>query len=161
MQKITYFPLSPHAFKYVGVLMALAGLLLYLLLDPRFQYLLYSGLVLVVFSKEKSESEFVASVRAEVFKSVFGFTLSVSIALHLTEQLSAGFSANLPPAVEIWFPLLFYLVLFYGSLILRVEVDSSMDFVGNMRKHRRLLVPLAVLVIVTTVILLLRYIRVI
>lgn len=141
--------------------MALAGLLLCLMLDPRFQYLLYSGLVLVVFSKEKTESEFISSIRAEVFKSVFGFTLSVSIALHLTEQLTGGFSADLPAAYEIGFPLLLYLALFNGSLLFRVEVDSSMDFVGNMRKHRHLLVPLAVLVIVITVALVLRYMRVI
>jgi cytochrome c biogenesis protein CcdA len=145
----------------VGALLSLAGLLLCLLLDPRFQYLLYFGLVLVVFSKEKTESEIVSSVRAEVFKSVFGFTLSFSIALHLTEQITKGFSADLPAAYEIGFPLLLYLVLFYGSLIFRVEVDSSMDFVGNMRNHRRLLIPLALLVMVITVVLVLRYMGVI
>jgi hypothetical protein len=157
MKSVTYFPLSPHGFKYVGIVMALSGLGLYLFQNQQYQLLLYTGLLVMVFSRERHESSFVAAIRGEVFKSVFGFTISLTIALHLTALLSEGFSADLPPLYYIGFPLLLYLILFNISLMLKVEVDSSLDFVENLKIHRRPYVVWALIVLVISLVLILRY----
>jgi hypothetical protein len=103
----------------------------------------------------------VASVRAEVFKSVFGYTLSLSIALHLTDWLSEGFDADLPPSYYIGLPLFLYLLLFYGSLLLKIKPDSSVDFAENMKRFPRLYIPWMSIVAVMLLILLLRMANVI
>jgi hypothetical protein len=148
--------MSPYYFKYIGLATSLGGLLLMILLDVQFQLLLYTGLMLLVFSRERNDTEYVASVRAEVFKSVFGFTLSLILALHLTEWLSEGFEADLPPLLLIGFPLLLYLVLFYGSLVSKTAVDSSADFAGKLKRHRRVYVPWLLIAVAVTVAWLLR-----
>ena len=76
--------------------MSLAGLLLFLFLQSGYQLLLYAGLLLVAYSKERNDTAYVSEVRAEAFKSVFGFMVSLTIALNLTELLSAGFEAEMP-----------------------------------------------------------------
>jgi hypothetical protein len=138
MKKITFFPLSPHPVKYLGWLLALAGLILLLFLDPDYQLMLYAGLLITAFSRERNDTAYVNEVRLEAFKSVFGFLLSLTIALHLTEVLSEGFTAELPLFYYTGFPLLLYLLLFYGTLLLRAEVDSSMDVIQNWKNNRRL-----------------------
>lgn len=138
MRKITYFPLMPYPVKYLGGVMALSGLLLFLFLQPDYQILLYAGLLLVAFSRERNDSEYISQVRSELFKTVFGFMLSLTIALHLTEILSEGFEAEMPPFYYMGVPLLLYLILFYSTLIFRVEVDPSLDVVRNLKLHSRL-----------------------
>ncbi len=161
MKQVTLFPLSPFSFKYVGAAISVAGIMLMIFLGPGYQLLLYAGLMILVFSKERKESAYVASVRAEVFKSVFGFTLTLTIALHITEWLSEGFVTDLPPVYLIGFPLLLYLILFYGLLILRVEVDSSRDFTENLHAHPRLYLPWLLIAIAVTLYLLLRLLEVV
>jgi len=156
MKQVTFFPLSPYSFKFVGLAAILSGLLLMILRDVQFQLLLYAGLMLVAFSRERNDTEYVASVRAEVFKSVFGFTLSLTIALHITEWLSEGFRTDLPASYLIGFPLLLYLLLFYGFLLLRVRVDSSGDFTGNLKKYPRVYGAWLLITIAVTVVWLLR-----
>jgi len=157
MRKITYFPLSPYPVKFLGGLMALAGLLLFLFLQPDYQILLYAGLLLMAFSSERNDSEYISQVRAEVFKSVFGFMLSLTIALYLTEILSEGFEAEMPQFYYVGLPLLLYLILFYGTLLFRAEVDPSLDVVRNLKLHRRLYTWWLVIAVVVTALLGLRW----
>ncbi|MGW8317192.1 MAG: hypothetical protein ACWGNV_16465 [Bacteroidales bacterium] len=157
MRKITYFPLLSYPVKYLGGLMALSGLLLFLFLQPDYQILLYTGLLLVVFSRERNDSEYISQVRSELFKTVFGFMLSVTIALHLTEIVSEGFEAEMPPFYYMGVPLLLYLILFYGTLLFRIEVDSSLDVVRNLKLHRRLYSWWLVIAIVVATLLGLRW----
>lgn len=161
MKHFSFFPLSPHAFKYAGLLVALAGLLLFILLNSNYQLLLYAGLLVMIFSKERDESAYVALVRAEVFKSVFGYTLSLTIALNLTGWLADEFTAELSPFYYLGFPLLLYLFLFYGSLLLKVKLDSSVDFMEIMKRYPRMYIPWLVIVLGISVILLLRILTVI
>ena len=161
MKHLTFFPLSPYGFKFAGSVLALAGLALFILQNSNYQLIIYAGLLVMVFSKERRESEYVAAVRAEIFKSVLGFTLSLTIALHLTGWLADEFSADLPPFYYIGFPLFLYLILFYGSLLLKVQPDSSVDFVENAKRFPRIYVPWMLLVITVLLLVLLRYVRVI
>lgn len=157
MKKITYFPLSPYPVKYLGGLMALAGLLLYLFLQPDYQLLLYTGLLLVAYSREMNDSEHISQVRAEAFKTVFGFMLSLTIALHLTETLSAGFEAQMPLFYYVGVPLLLYLILFYGTLLLKIDVDSSRDVLQNLKTHRRLYTWWLLIAVVVSVVLVMKW----
>ena len=137
MKSITFFPLYHHYFKYVGLLFSLIGLALVLFLDPHYELLLYSGLLIMVFSKEKNESEASGLIRSEVFKTVFGFTLSLAIALHITKVLSESFEFEMTVFLGIGLPLLLYLLIFYIVSIFRIKVDSSQDFAENLKNHRR------------------------
>lgn len=121
-------------------MLCLVGLGLLLLVNPQYQLLSYIGLLVMVFSKEKSESEFTGSVRAEIFKSVFAFTISLAIALQLTEVFSESFTVVITPFLIIGLPLLLYLLLFYLTLIFKINVNSSQDLAENLRNHRRLYV---------------------
>ena len=161
MRKITYFPLSPYPVKYLGWLMTLAGVILFLFLHPDYQLLLYAGLLLVAYSRERKETEYIAQVRAEAFKSVFGFMLSLTIAVHLTEVLSSGFEADLPLFYYAGLPLLLYLLLFYGTLLLKAEVDSSLDVIQNLKQHRRLYTWWLLVSILVTLVLVFRWARLI
>ena len=157
MKKITYFPLSPYPVKYLGGVISLAGVLLFLFLHPDYQLLLYAGLLLVAYSRERNDTEYIAQVRAEVFKSVFGFMLSLTIALHLTEMISEGFTAEMPLFYYVGLPLLLYLMLFYGTLLLKAEVDSSLDVVQNLKLHRRLYSWWLLIAVLVTLVLVLRW----
>lgn len=137
MRSITLFPFSHHLFKQIGLAIALAGLVLFMLLSPPFQLLFYSGLVIMVFSKEKQESEVTERARAESFKSVFGYTICLFIALHLTEELSDGFIPEVGPFLYIGLPLLLYLLLFHTILLIKINVNSSQDLVENFRNYKR------------------------
>jgi hypothetical protein len=161
MKAITFFPLSPYPFKVAGAVLALAGLILNLTVNPHFELLLFTGLLLMVFSKERNESEAVKAVRAELFKSVFGYTLSLTIALHLTGLISEGFSADLPPMYYIGFPLLLYLMLFYGILALKLNVDSNLDMLENAKDHRPLFITWAFLALAISIILIVRYLYIV
>lgn len=157
MRKITYFPLSPYPVKYLGWTMTLAGVLLFLILHPDYQLLLYAGLLLVAYSRERNDTEYIAQVRAECFKSVFGFMLSLTLALHLTELLSEGFVAEMPLFYYVGLPLLLYLMLFFGTLLLKAEVDSSLDVIENLKHHRRLYRWWLLIAAAVTLVLLLRW----
>ncbi|MCD4711070.1 MAG: hypothetical protein K8R52_09500 [Bacteroidales bacterium] len=137
MRSITLFPFSHHLFKQIGLAIALAGLVLFMLLSPPFQLLFYSGLVLMVFSREKHESETIQKARAESFKSVFGFTICLFIALHLTGVLSDGFIPDIGPFLCIGLPLLLYLLLFHTILLIKININSSLNLVENIRNHKR------------------------
>ena len=137
MKRITYLPLYHFYFKYIGLLLCLIGLGLFLLVNPQYQVLSYIGLLITVFSKEKSESEFTESIRAEVFKSVFGFTISLAIALQLTELFSKSFSVVMTPFLIIGLPLLLYLLMFYITLVLKIKVNSTQDLAENLKNHQQ------------------------
>ena len=137
MKRITYLPLYHFYFKYLGLLLCLAGLGLFLLVNPQYQLLSYIGLLVIVFSKEKSESDFTESIRAEVFKSVFGFTISLAIALQLTEAFSKSFTVVMTPFLIIGLPLLLYLLTFYITLVLKIKVNSTQDLAENLKNHQQ------------------------
>ncbi|MEN8227753.1 MAG: hypothetical protein ABFS38_06320 [Bacteroidota bacterium] len=137
MKSITYLPLYHYYFKYLGLLLCLVGLGLLLLVNPQYQLLSYIGLLIIVFSKEKSESDFTEAIRAEVFKSVFGFTISLAIALQLTELFSESFTVVITPFLIIGLPLLLYLLMFYITLIIKININSDQDLAENLKNHRR------------------------
>ncbi len=137
MKSITFLPLYHSTFKYLGLGICLVGLGLIFLVNPHYQLLSYAGLIMMVFSKEKVESELIRSIRAEVFKSVFGLTISLVLALYITEVLSKSFTFQVTPFISIGMPLLLYLLVFYFTLILKINVDSGQDFATNFKNHRR------------------------
>ncbi len=161
MKRITYFPLYHFYLKYVGLLVSLVGLGLILLVSPQYQLLFYTGLLIAVFSKEKTESEFTESIRAEVFKSVFGFTISFFIALHLTEVFSEGFTVEMTPFLYIGLPLLLYLLVFYLTLVLKINVDSSRDLAENFSKHRRFYIIWLIIILIISGVFMLKMLHVI
>ena len=138
MKSITFFPFTHYYFKFAGLLLSLIGLVLSLFLNPDYELLLYSGLLIMVFSREKYESELTGYIRSEVFKTVFGFTLSLAIALHITEVMSEGFELEMTAFMVIGLPLILYLLLFYMVSIFRIKVDSSLDVSQNLKNHRDL-----------------------
>lgn len=150
MKTFTYIPLYHFYFKYLGLLLSLVGTGLLFFVNPVYQMMLYAGLLIMVFSKEKSENEEIASVRAEVFKTTFGFTIALSLALHLTEVISDDFVLEMSPIRSIGLPLLFYLALFYLSLMLKINVDSSQSLSENLRHHRRFYVIIFICILITT-----------
>jgi hypothetical protein len=137
MKSITFFPLSHHLVKQAGLAIAVAGLVLSVLCSPPFQLLFYSGLLLMVFSREKHESELSKEARAESFKTVFGYIISLFIALHLTAELSDGFNPEPGPFLYIGLPLLLYLLLFHFILLIKINVNSSQNLTENIKKHKR------------------------
>ncbi len=148
MKRITYLPLYHFYFKYIGLLLCLIGLGLFLLVNPQYQVLSYIGLLITVFSKEKTESEFTESIRAEVFKSVFGFTISLAIALQLTEVFSKSFSVVMTPFLIIGLPLLLYLLMFYITLVLKIKVNSTQDLAENLKNHQQFYLILFFIILV-------------
>lgn len=137
MKPFTYFPLTAHFVKYIGLMIVLTGLALFLLAGAQFQVLVYLGLFLMVFSRERNENDLMAGYRAESFKTTFGLTMALWIALHLTEWISGGFEVVLTPFLLMGIPLLLYLLLFYLSALLRIETDPAGSVTENIRSHRR------------------------
>ena len=137
MKQIAYVPLYHFRFKYVGLLASFAGLALFLFKDPRYQLLIYAGSLVIIFSRERIESEHTALARAESFKSAFGLSLSLAIALSVTELLSVGFSLHWTPFLIIGLPIFLYMVLFYITLAFKIRVESSQEVIQNLRIHRR------------------------
>ena len=138
MKSITLFPLSPYYFKYMGAFVCLTGLVLAALLNPNFELMFYAGLLILVYTKEREESETTRQIRSEVFKMVFGYTLSLGLALQITDAISDGFNFEPGVFLVIGVPLILYLLVFYLVSIFRIPVDSSMDIRQNMKNHRLL-----------------------
>lgn len=138
MKSIAYIPLYHSYFKYIGLMASLAGSGLFLFRDPAYQFLIYAGNLIIIYSRERKESLFTGQVRAEVFKSVFGFTLSMDTALCLTELWSEGFTIHWTPFLVIGLPTCLYLSAFYLTLLLRIRVNSSQDLHRNLVSHRRI-----------------------
>ena len=137
MKSITFFPLSPYYFKYIGLVLTLLGLGLVLFLTPQFELLLYAGLLIIVYSKEKDESETSSLIRNEAFKSAFGIILSMAIALFSTVALTDSYVYVVTPFLYIGLPLLLYLLIFNIISILKINVNSYQDLSQNFRYHRR------------------------
>jgi len=156
MKSFTYLPMYHHYLKYAGLLVSLVGLGLSFFLDPQYQLLFYVGLLIIVFSKEKSESEFIESIRAEVFKFVFGFTISLAIALQLTEVFSKTFTVVMTPFLIIGLPLILYLIVFYMTLVFKINVNSSQDLTENLKNHRRFYFIWFLLILAITVVFIVR-----
>ncbi|MCB8995634.1 MAG: hypothetical protein H6538_08495 [Bacteroidales bacterium] len=152
MKPTTYFPLYPSVFKYIGGLISLAGVILLVISNREFELLVYLGLLLIAFSREKSEDQPIINARNDVFKTVLGIYLSVMLALNLVEILSPSFVFIPEPLVYIGFPLMLYLIVFYLSLLFKVNLDSSVSIGENIQNHRGLyLIWLLVVVIVAVV----------
>lgn len=156
MKSISYFPLYHSKFKYLGLVLCLVGLVLFLLINPQYQMLSYIGLLIAVFSKESVESEIIESIRAEVFKTVFGFTISLTIALYITEGLSKSFTFYVTPFLIVGLPLLLYLLIFNLTLAFKIKVDSSHDLATNFKNHRHLYLVWIVIILAITSVLVLR-----
>ncbi len=137
MKRFTFFPLASFYVKYVGLFFVLAGITLFLWLDPRFQVAVYLGLFLLVFSRERTEDELTARYRAESFKTAFGLTMVLWIALHLTEWISPGYEVTLIPFLYMGVPLLIYLLIFYLSSLLNLEAESAQGVWENIRNNRK------------------------
>lgn len=112
MRKIIPFYLYPYYFKYIGIILSIAGLFLLLLLDPGYQLLFYFGLILIVFAKEKEESELVIKIRAESFKMVLGYWIALMTVIFLMEEIYTDFSVPCSPSLVLGVPLILYLVYF-------------------------------------------------
>lgn len=152
MKSFSYFPLMPYFFKYIGMMLALAGLALFLKGHTEFQHMFYAGLLIMTFSQEKNESEMSGLVRAESFKTVLGYTLSLFIALHLTALLSERFTLEMTPYLYLGLPLVVYQLIFYVTMLLRVKVDSATDLEQNIRNNKRFYVVWSLLTLAVTLI---------
>lgn len=118
MKKIIPFYLYPYFFKYIGLSLGIAGLLLLLILDPGYQLLFYFGLILVAFTKEKAESELVETIRAAAYKTVLGYFLALITVLYLMEVLYSDFLFPCSPAFLLGLPLILNILYFNLLLVL-------------------------------------------
>lgn len=125
MKKILPFYLYPYYFKIIGLLLGFAGLMLLLLLDPKFQLLFYFGLILIVFAKEKEESELVVKIRAESYKTVLGYLLALFIVLYLMEVIYTDFTFTSSPSLLIGVPLILYLIYFNLLQVVNAKKEDS------------------------------------
>lgn len=156
MKRITFFPFYPHYAKYAGLSTALAGLILTYLLSPEYQVLFYLGLFLIIFSEEKNESVHIHHVRTEVFKSVFGLSLALGIALKTAELVSSSYVVVITPFLYLGLPLLLYLLLFYFILAFKVRVspaDTVIEDKPRSGKLNRIWFTIILVVIVITILL--------
>jgi len=139
MKRFTFFPFYYFYVKYVGLAATLTGLVLTYFISPFYQALFYFGLFLIVFSREKNETEHIHHVRSEVFKSVFGLVIALGILLQLAEALTS-FTLEITPFLYIGMPLMLYLLLFHTILVFRIKVspDDTLKEHGdvNMKYYR-------------------------
>ena len=161
MKSFTYFPLASFYVKYIGLMTVLTGLGLFLWAGGQFQVLVYLGLFLMVFSRERTENDLTAGYRAESFKAAFGLTMALWIALHLTEWISGDFEVVVTPFLIMGTPLLLYLLLFYLSALLRIETDPAGGVTENIRKHRRFYTVWTMITAVIALVMVLKVIHVI
>lgn len=152
MKEKAIMPLYPYFVKYVGITVALTGVLLWILLGGDYQLLVYLGLLIMIFSKEKNEDQQVVKIRAEVFKTIFGYYFSLLIALHLVELLSTGFVLEMSPLLNIGFPLALYLVAFYLLLLFKFGKSEASESETEKRSSSYYIVFLIVLLILLTLI---------
>lgn len=125
MKKILPFYLYPYYFKIIGLLLGFAGLMLLLLLDPGFQLLFYFGLILIVFAKEKEESELVVKIRAESYKTVLGYWIALLIVLYLMEVIYTDFTFPCSPSLLIGVPLILYLIYFNLLQVVNAKKEDA------------------------------------
>lgn len=154
MKPTTYLPLYNYFFKYIGLLLSISGLALVLLDYSKFEILIYFGLLIIAFAKEKTENQNTVNARNEVFKSIFGFYLSLMIALNLVQIFSPDFIFQPGPFIYVGIPIILYLLLFYVSLLLNVNLDSSVELSENIRGHRKFYFTWVLLVILVFLVIL-------
>jgi len=152
MKEKAIMPLYPHFFKYGGIIIALTGALLWIILDRNYQLLLYMGLIIMIFSKEKNDDERVVKIRSEVFKTIFGYYFSLLIALHFVELISEGFVLEMSPFLSMGFPLALYLLTFYLLLFFKFGKSESSGEVAEKRNNSFYIVSMIVLLIILTLI---------
>ncbi len=138
MKQVTYFPLYNYYFKYLGFFLSIAGLMLVLLSNIKFETIIYFGLLIIAFSKEKYETEHTINTRNDVFKSVFGYCISLVISLNLVGIISSSFQFELSSSIYVGLPLVLYLTVFYLSLIFKVNLCSSIELTQNVVNNKKL-----------------------
>ena len=158
MKPITYFPLYNYYFKYLGLILSLLGLTLFLVSDSEFEILIYLGLLIIAFAKEKTESQYTVNARNEVFKSIFGFYLSLMITLNIVQFITSDFLFQPGTLIYIGLPLILYLMVFYISLIFKVNLDSSVDLSENIGSHRILyIIMVLAIILISSVYLIIKF----
>ena len=148
MKTFSYLPLYPYYVKYAGLLISGTGLVLIFLAGTDYELLLYAGLILMVFSGERTETDLTQSIRAESFKTTFGLLISFSMGLYLTSLISGNFEFQWTPFLTIGLPLLFYLLIFNLSLIFRIRINSNKLIGENIRNQRRLYIITVCIILV-------------
>ena len=154
MKEKAIMPLYPYFLKYVGIIVALTGIVLWILLGADYQLMLYLGLLIMIFSREKNEDDQVRKIRTEVFKTIFGYYFSLLIALHLVELLSSGFVLEMPPMFIIGLPLALYLLVFYLLLVFNFGKSEASTPGNEKRSSLYYIIFLIVLLVVLTLIIL-------
>ena len=136
MKQIRIFPMYSYFFKLAGLGISIFSLIVYFFLNPKFEIFIYTGFLIMAFSREKNENDFVSHNRNEIFKLSFGLFLSFMIALTIVESFFSGFVFNPGPFLYIGLPLVFYLTVFYLSLIFNIAFDSSFKLSENAKKSK-------------------------
>jgi len=131
MKKILPFYLYPGYFKLIGIVISVTGIFLSLLLQPDYQMLFYFGLFLVIFAKQKEETELTVKIRGESFKTVLGYLLALMFVFYLMGILYKNFSFPTHIFLLVGVPMLLYLIYFNLLLLINVEKEAA-D-----RKNRR------------------------
>ena len=148
MSRFTYFPLYKYYYKFFGLAISLIALLLVLTINESYELLFYFGLLLIVFSKEKLENEKILNTRNTVVKASFGFYISLMISLNIVEFFTTNFIFNPSQFIYIGLPLIFYLVVFYLSLIFNVRLDSSIELKENILHNKNIYIVLFSVIVV-------------
>ncbi len=125
MKKIFPFFLYPWYFKLAGLIISIAGIILMLVLNPDYQMLSYFGLILVIFSKEKEDTELEAAIRSQAYKTIFGYFIAYLFVVLLMEIIydNIAFPAN--PFFLLGIPLILYIV--YFNLLLLINRGKNKD----------------------------------
>ncbi len=131
MKRIFPFYLYPNFFKLIGLIISITGIILSFFVTPDFQLLFILGLILIVFSKEKQESDLTVFARAETFKTIIGLYFSFLFVLFLMEIIYNNIPIPCGPFLLIGIPLIFYIV--YFNLLLLINLDKAEN-----RKKRRI-----------------------
>lgn len=132
MKKIFPFYLYPNFFKLIGIIAGVVGITLSHFLNIDYQLVFFFGLILIVFTKEKKETELIEKIRAETFKTISGYFLALLFVIYLMGVINTDISFPSSPFLFIGFPMILYL-LYFNLLLIRNQSKDDED-----RKSKRL-----------------------
>jgi len=132
MKKIFPFYLYPNFFKLIGIIASLIGIFLSFFLNIDYQLVFFFGLILIVFTKEKKETELIEKIRAETFKTIIGYFLAFLFVIYLMGIINTDISFPCSPFLLIGFPMILY-ILYFNLLLIRNQGKDDAD-----RKSKRI-----------------------
>ncbi len=125
MKKLLPFYLYPNFLKTIGIIVSVAGIFLFLFLNKDYQLLFYFGLIFVIYSKERKESELIEKIRAETFKTIFGYFIAFLFVIFLIGIIYKDISFPCFSFLLVGFPMILYI--FYFNLLLIINLGKEVE----------------------------------